>query len=174
MTTEPRDGSDAEARPASPADPDQLRQEIERTREELGETVEALIAKADVKARTRERVGEISERLRGATTQAREQATARVGQAREQATARVGQARTQIVGRPADAKHAASGPAVPTGQLQARAAAVGQTIRDVTPDPVQKAAARAMATASQRRALVAAAAVGVAVVGFMLIRRRRR
>ena len=163
MTTEPRDGSDAEARPASPTDPDQLKQDIERTREELGETVEALIAKADVKARTRERVGGISERLRGATTQAREQATARVGQAR-----------TQIVGRPADAKHAASGPAVPAGQLQARATAVGQTIRDVTPDPVQKAAARAMATASQRRALVAAAAVGVAVVGFMLIRRRRR
>jgi hypothetical protein len=163
MTTEPRDGSDAEARPAPPADPDQLRQDIERTREELGETVEALIAKADVKARTRERVGEISERLRGATTQAREQATARVGQAR-----------TQIVGRSADAKHAAAGTAVPADQLQARAAAVGQTIRGVTPDPVQKAAARAMATASQRRVMVAAAAVGAAVVGFMLIRRWRR
>jgi hypothetical protein len=163
MTTEPRQGSDGEARPAPPADPEQLRQEIERTREELGETVEALIAKADVKARTRERVGEISERLREATTQAREQATARVGQAR-----------TQIVGRSADAKHAAAGTSVPTGQLQARAAAVGKTIRDVTPDPVQKAAQRAMATASQRRMAVVAAAVGVAVVGFVLIRRWRR
>lgn len=163
MTTEPRPGSDGEARPAPPADPEQLRQEIERTREELGETVEALIAKADVKARTRERVGEISERLRGATTQAREQATARVGQAR-----------TQIVGRSVDAKHAATGTAVPTDQLQARAAAVGRTVRDVTPEPVQKAAQRAMATASQRRVLVVAAAAGVAVAGIIAIRRWRR
>jgi hypothetical protein len=63
---------------------------------------------------------------------------------------------------------------VPTDQLQARAAAVGKTIRDVTPDPVQKAAKRAMATAWQRRVLVAAAAVGVAVVGVAAIRRWRR
>jgi hypothetical protein len=163
MTTEPRDGSDAEARPAPPADPDQLRQDIERTREELGETVEALIAKTDVKARTRERIGEISERLRGKTAQAKEQATSRVGQAR-----------SQIVGKASDAKHAATGTAVPTDQLQARAAAVGKTIRDVTPDPVQKAAQRAMATASQRRVLVAAAAVGVVVVGVVVIKRWRR
>jgi hypothetical protein len=163
MTTEPREGSDGEARPAPPADPEQLRQDIERTREELGETVEALIAKADVKARARERVGEISERLRGATSQAREQATARVGQAK-----------TQIAGRSADAKHAAAGRAVPTDQLQARAAAVGRTVRDLTPGPVQKAAQRAVATASQRRMAVVAAAVGVAVVGFVLVRRWRR
>lgn len=163
MTTEPRDGSDAEATPAPPTDPEQLRQDIERTREELGETVEALIAKADVKARARERVGELSGRLREATTQAREQATAKVGQAR-----------SQIAGRSADAKHAAAGTAVPTDQLQARAAAVGQTLRGATPDPVQKAAQRAMATASQRRVMIAAAAVGVVVVGFVLVRRWRR
>jgi hypothetical protein len=163
MTTEPRQGSDGDARPAPPADPEQLRQEIERTREELGETVEALIAKADVKARTRERMGEISGRLRGATTQARGQATARVEQAR-----------SQIAGRSVEAKHAAAGTSVPTGQIQARAAAVGKTVRDATPEPVQKAAQRAMATASQRRVLVAAAAAGVAVAGFILIRRWRR
>ena len=34
-------------------DADQLRQEIERTRSQLGETVEALTEKADVKARMR-------------------------------------------------------------------------------------------------------------------------
>jgi len=31
-----------------PADAEQIRQEIERTRDQLGETVEALVAKADV------------------------------------------------------------------------------------------------------------------------------
>ena len=37
-------------------DPEQLREEIEETRRELGDTVEALAAKADVKARAREKV----------------------------------------------------------------------------------------------------------------------
>lgn len=41
---------------AAPTDPEALRQEIARTRVELGETVEALAAKADVKARAQEAV----------------------------------------------------------------------------------------------------------------------
>jgi len=41
---------------AAPADPEALRQEIARTRTGLGETVEALAAKADVKARAQEAV----------------------------------------------------------------------------------------------------------------------
>ena len=39
---------------AAPSDPEALRQEIARTRAGLGETVEALAAKADVKARAQE------------------------------------------------------------------------------------------------------------------------
>jgi Protein of unknown function (DUF3618) len=38
-------------------DPEQIREEIEATRQELGDTVEALAAKADVKSRVREKVG---------------------------------------------------------------------------------------------------------------------
>ena len=37
-------------------DPDQIREEIEATRQELGDTVEALAYKADVKARVREKI----------------------------------------------------------------------------------------------------------------------
>ncbi len=37
-------------------DPEQIREDIEATRRELGDTVEALAAKADVKAHVRERV----------------------------------------------------------------------------------------------------------------------
>ena len=37
-------------------DPEQLREEIEETRRELGDTVEALAAKADVKARMKDKV----------------------------------------------------------------------------------------------------------------------
>ncbi|GGM66919.1 DUF3618 domain-containing protein [Dactylosporangium sucinum] len=40
----------------APVDPEALRQEIARTRASLGETVEALAAKADVKARAQEAV----------------------------------------------------------------------------------------------------------------------
>ena len=40
----------------APSDPEALRQEIARTRAGLGETVEALAAKADVKARAQEAV----------------------------------------------------------------------------------------------------------------------
>ncbi len=39
--------------------------EIERTREQLGETVEALAAKADVKGRAQHRVAEVKGNLRG-------------------------------------------------------------------------------------------------------------
>ena len=37
-------------------DPEQLQREIEETREELGDTVEALAAKTDVKARARQKL----------------------------------------------------------------------------------------------------------------------
>jgi type VI protein secretion system component VasF len=37
-------------------DPEQIRADIEATRQELGDTVEALAAKADVKAHARERI----------------------------------------------------------------------------------------------------------------------
>lgn len=40
-----------------PKDPEQIREEIEATRRELGDTVEALAAKTDVKAHVRERIG---------------------------------------------------------------------------------------------------------------------
>ena len=52
----------------------ELRKDIERTRQQLGETAEALAAKADVKARARQKAGQV-----------KEQATARASQVKEQA-----------------------------------------------------------------------------------------
>ena len=43
----------------TPTGPDALRAEIAQTRMELGETVSALAAKVDVKARTQEKVGQL-------------------------------------------------------------------------------------------------------------------
>ena len=142
---------------ALPDDPEQLRLEIERTREQLGETVEALVAKADVKARARERAELLSQRLKGTTAQAR----------------------SQLAGKTADVKNAAvatGGPA--RDQLQARATAVGGAVRGKTPEPVQRAARqvaqRTSAVARQPAALAALAAAGVVVVGVIVIRQRRR
>ncbi|GGN83474.1 hypothetical protein GCM10010112_61840 [Actinoplanes lobatus] len=45
-----------------------LREEIRQTRSDLGETVQALAARADVKARAREQVVETTERVRSRAT----------------------------------------------------------------------------------------------------------
>jgi Protein of unknown function (DUF3618) len=67
-----------------PGDAKQLREEIERTREHLGETVEQLAAKVDVKGRAQARAaalaGQVTRQARAAVAQGREQAA----QAREQ------------------------------------------------------------------------------------------
>jgi hypothetical protein len=56
----------------------QLREEIERTREHLGETVEQLAAKVDVKSRAQARAaelaGQVTRQARNAVAQARGQA----------------------------------------------------------------------------------------------------
>ena len=47
-----------------PRTPDEIRADIEQTRAEVGDTVEALAAKTDVKARAQERVEEVKENVR--------------------------------------------------------------------------------------------------------------
>jgi alanyl-tRNA synthetase len=44
--------------------PDEIRHDIEQTREELGETVEALAAKTDVKAQAQARIEEVKQQAR--------------------------------------------------------------------------------------------------------------
>jgi hypothetical protein len=53
-----------------PEDQEALRDQIEETRAELGETVEALSAKADVKGQVKEKVEERKEQLRDQQAQA--------------------------------------------------------------------------------------------------------
>ncbi|PWR11575.1 hypothetical protein DKT68_05390 [Micromonospora acroterricola] len=69
-------------------DTEALREEIRRTRVELGETMEALAAKADVKARLKESAGQAKERMR-------EQAAQTVARVRGQAVRRAEDARAQ-------------------------------------------------------------------------------
>jgi uncharacterized protein DUF3618 len=52
--------------------PEQIRADIEHTREELGETVEALAAKTDIKAQARSKVDETKQRARDTVEQVRD------------------------------------------------------------------------------------------------------
>src|SRR5579871_5856845 len=67
-------------------DPEQLREEIEETRRELGDTVEALAAKADVKARVHERIDATKESVAEKLGKAREASPDSVSSAASQAT----------------------------------------------------------------------------------------
>jgi ElaB/YqjD/DUF883 family membrane-anchored ribosome-binding protein len=72
----------------TPADPQQLRAEIERTRADLGETVQELAAKADVKARAKQAVGDATDRARQKLSGVKDQAAQAAGAAAEKASTR--------------------------------------------------------------------------------------
>ncbi|MER7760949.1 DUF3618 domain-containing protein [Streptomyces sp. NPDC097619] len=57
--------------------PEELREQVERTRADLGRTVEALAAKADVKARARDKAVEVKEQAAAAAGEWMEQAGAK-------------------------------------------------------------------------------------------------
>ncbi|MFJ2027107.1 DUF3618 domain-containing protein [Streptomyces sp. NPDC087897] len=52
--------------------PEELREQVERTRDELGQTVEALAGKADVKAQVKEKTAAVKEQAASASAQIRE------------------------------------------------------------------------------------------------------
>ena len=105
------------AAPGPPDDPQGLQQEIERTREHLGETVEALMAKVDVKARAQDEASRLIGRLKArvgpgqaaggrAGGRGRRQAADKTAGPRQQATA---QGRTCDVRSPTSGRAAAAG-----------------------------------------------------------------
>lgn len=73
--------------------PDEIRAEIEGTREELGDTVEALAAKTDVKAQARQRVEEVKDNVQAKreefASKARESTPDSAQQGAQQVVARV-------------------------------------------------------------------------------------
>jgi hypothetical protein len=60
----------------------EIQQEIDRTRERLGETVDELAAKADVKARTQAKAAEMKAKAQGKATEMKAKATEVSGQVR--------------------------------------------------------------------------------------------
>lgn len=75
-----RDGAGADT-------PEQIREQVERTRAELGETIEALSAKTDVTARAREKTAQLRERAAATTGELKDVAAHGVRAARDNRTA---------------------------------------------------------------------------------------
>ena len=143
----PETATPADAGAAVPDDA-QLQQEIERTREQLGETVEQLAAKADVKARARDKAAELSGRAKSKASQL----AGKTGAARQKAISAGGAGKDQ---------------------LQTRAAAVAMPVWEATPEHLRRAVAKGASTARQRRVPLAAAAAAL-ILGYLAIRRWRR
>ena len=146
MTPANPTGRDATADPASapPSDPQELREEIQRTRDELGNTVEALVRKVDVKARARETAVGAKQRAKDKTKAVTQSLAGKGTQLKEQVANATAQVASRAGGKP----------------------------DEVTPDQASGVAAPAKGTARQRRVPLLAA-VGVVLVGWLVWRRKR-
>jgi Protein of unknown function (DUF3618) len=132
-----------------PSDPQALAQDIERTRQQLGDSVEALVAKADVSAQVRGKAVEMKGRVAGAA----------------------GVAADRITAKTADLRHQL--PAATSDVTQAVAAG-GAKAWQITPAPVQQATTRAARTVRERPGPYAATAGVLLLLGWLVWRRGRR
>ncbi|WP_217143065.1 DUF3618 domain-containing protein [Streptomyces sp. AC627_RSS907] len=148
------------AQPAGGAKgPDELRQQIEQTRSQLGDTVEELAGKADVKGRAKARVADLRDKAGAVTTQLRGSAA----QAGHTAQDKVSGAGHAVQARASRAGHAARGRAGQAGH------AAGRRV------PGRLRGAVRTGLGHPRALLVAGAAAGVvAAVGVSLRRRHGR
>lgn len=165
-----RAGTGADAQDTAPltgvaAPPDDLRQleaEIERTREQLGATVQELAARADVKTRARAKAAEFTGRVKSTTVQARTNAAARAGSVRSQVTGTSAAAR----------QRAMSAGGAGRDQLRSRAVAVGAPVWKATPEQVRSTVTKG-ANGARERWVPLTVAAGVLVVGYVALRQWR-
>jgi hypothetical protein len=124
----------------APDDPGQLKAEIEQTREQLGDTVGQLTAKADVKGRTQAKAADLTDRAKAKASQARQQAAVQADSVRSQLAATTAAAREQ-------------------------ASSAGEAV----PESVKRAAVKGGQAARQHRNPLAIAA-GVLILGAVVVR----
>ena len=140
----------AAARETIPSDPQALAEDIERTRQQLGDhPVEALAANVDVGAQARSKAAEMKTRVAGAA-----------GTAADRITAKAADLRHQLPGK--------------TSGLTKAVAAGRAKARQITPASAQQAAARGARTVRERPGEYAAAAVVLLLIGWWLGRMGRR
>ncbi|WP_392958235.1 DUF3618 domain-containing protein [Streptomyces sp. LN245] len=124
--------------------PAELREQIEHTRHELGETVQALADKTDVKARAQRKAGRL-----------KEQAAVKAGELKAQAAKANSQVQDKL---PDPVKEKAAQAA---GQARAAAAQVGRMWEEKAPEPLRQQAARSVQLAREHRTVLLLAAAGV-------------
>lgn len=162
------DSGDMQAAGTAHADPDALRDEIERTREQLGETVEALVAKTDVKARAQEKAAAVSGRLKDRARDVKGQVAGRADTLASGLSDAVAGVRQSV----AEARE--NGPAAEVPKdVASSAARTGRAVWDGAPEPARQAASRAARGIRQHRTAAAAVAAGL-IIGWLLVRRARR
>lgn len=159
----PQTGRQADPETGPRDDVQALQQDIKQTREQLGETVEQLVAKTDLKARGRDKAAELADRVKAKTRQARTQAAGRAGKVRDQLAIKTEGTGQKVMSYGTAARQ----------QLSSRLVAVGTPVRQATPEPVRQAIAKGASNARRRRAPLAVAA-GVLFFGYLAIRWWRR
>jgi len=102
---------------ASSGDPDRIRADIEQTRAELGDSVDALAAKADVKARAKDTAEAAKDRAKAAAEAAKDRAKAAAEAAGERAKETTEQVRETVRRRPAPVAAALAGVAAVIGAV---------------------------------------------------------
>ncbi|MEV0221336.1 DUF3618 domain-containing protein [Streptomyces sp. NPDC050704] len=138
-------GSTAEAAGGAKG-PEELRRQIEETRGQLGDTVEELAAKADVKARARARRTELK------------------GKASE--------AGHLVQGKASEAGHVVQDKAVQAGHVvQSKATHAGHVVQDRMPQPVRTAATVVVQAGLRHPRPVLIAGAGALVAAGMMRRR---
>lgn len=158
----------------------QLQQEIEQTREQLGETVGQLAAKADVKNMAASKASEVTERMKSKADQMRHQAVSTAGNVRGQLADKAGQARQQaattadsVRGQLADKTTTVRQKAQTAGQSgKEQIVAAGAPVWDAAPEPVRQAVAKGASGAKERKVPIAIA-VGAVIVLVLVLRRWR-
>jgi hypothetical protein len=143
--------------------PEELREQIERTRSQLGDTVEELAGKMDVKGRARARAADLRDKAGAMTVQLRSTAA----QAGHTAHDKAAQARHTVQDKATQAGHKIQDRATRTGhQTQDRATKTGHELRHRAEHGVPQPARPLVRAAIRhpRPALVIGAALAAVVV----------
>jgi Protein of unknown function (DUF3618) len=145
---------------------EELRWEIEQTRDQLGDTVEQLVAKTDVKKQAKRKATEATEHVKSTASQVAGQATekaAAIGSTLASGTAQT-RMRAQAASEVGKARLEAG-----KARLQDRAAELGTPGPDASVERVRRAAIQGVKGAQQRQVPLAAVA-GSIVAGYLALR----
>ena len=131
--------------PERSTDPQEVREEIRRTRDDLGDTVEALAHKADVKARARDATAAATQRAKAKAAAATQAVAGKGAQLKEQLAGATAQAASRVAGTP----------------------------DETAPDHAPGLATRATLSARRPRLPLLTVAAGIVLIGWLVWRRRR-